>query len=76
MSSAVMDAGDGVYTVSGSAQVGVGGSARASDLAHKEAQKFCAGKGALHPIVIDNREQDTGGTGASGSVNIRFRCEP
>jgi hypothetical protein len=59
MTSDVMDTGDGTYLISAHAAPIRGGAAGANEVAYKDAQKFCAQKGAgLHAVVINTNARD------------------
>lgn len=87
--SPVMDAGEGTYFISARASPARGGTTGAHTVAFQDAQKFCAQKGdGFRPILIGTQERDVyqssigvgpygggGSTMASGSVNMRFKCE-
>jgi hypothetical protein len=88
--SEVMEAEGGTYLISARASVLRGSTAGANSLAYEEAQKFCAHKGQRAVVVTAserdvyhssaavgwNASGGTGSayTGASGAVNLRFRC--
>jgi hypothetical protein len=70
MTSSVMDAGNGIYIISGHASAIRGGATGANSIAYEDAQKFCAEKGGgLHAIVVDAAERDVYQTSFGGSVN-------
>lgn len=91
MASDVMDTGNGTYLISARASAMRGGAAGANQVAYKDAQAFCAGRGG-HAVVIAadsrdvaqssfsgsanrNRAQISGGTFQSGNADMRFRCQ-
>jgi hypothetical protein len=70
MTSDVMDAGNGVYLISGHASAIRGGATGANKVAYEEAQKFCTGKGVdLHPVIVDAKERDVYQNAEGGSWN-------
>lgn len=85
-----MDAGDGTYVIQAAASPIRGGAAGATQVAFKDANKFCLGKGG-HAIVVAANSQPVyqssfggafnaqggsfgGGTFAAGNAAMRFRC--
>lgn len=68
MTSDVMDAGNGNYVISAAASPIRGGAAGASDVAYKDANKYCAAKGSgFHAIVNENADRDVYQSSAGGS---------
>jgi hypothetical protein len=86
-----MDMGGGHYMIAARASQARGASAGAMEVAYKDAQTFCGGRGA-HAIVDDTGDRDVpgfvaggswgpngggfgGGTYTAGAANLRFHCE-
>lgn len=86
----VMDTGNGTYMISAHAAPVRGGAAGANQVAYKDANKFCQGKGG-HAVVLNADSRDVyqssfggsfnrqgggfgGGTFAAGNADLHFRC--
>ena len=91
MTSDVMDTGNGTYMISAHAAPVRGGAAGANEVAYKDANAFCAGKGG-HAVVLGADSRDVyqgsvggsfgpgggsfgGGVFAAGNADMHFRCD-
>lgn len=87
LTSEVQERADGTYTISGHAAPIRGGTVGAQDVAYKDAQRFCASRGA-RAVVLDSVERDIpvssfgynqyGGSGAmllGGNATLNFKCQ-
>lgn len=85
-----METADGSYMISARASQARGGATGAYEVAHKDAQAFCA-RQDKRAVLVGSNDRDIyqsggagyigpqggyfgGGTNVSGSANIRFRC--
>ena len=86
MTSDVMDTGNGTYMISAHAAPIRGGAAGANKVAYKDANAYCAQRGA-HAVVLGADSRDVyqgsfggsngsfaGGVFAAGNTDLHFRC--